>query len=448
MSVRDTHMQKSKKKHDWVKRLKALTVCGAVAFGVLTCTQQFGDVPASAKTISQLEQEIKENNQKIQEQQQKLDALKQDMNKQQEAEVALQEQIQTINEKISLVDVQLTTINQQIEDTQGEIDTLEADIAQQQIDIDQGLDSFKKRLRAMYVTGNDSLASALVGSTDFYDMLSKMDLIARVADHDDKLVTGLMDQMEQLKSSKEQLVSKQNEQELQKVEQEKIRADYSDSIQELNTKVQQTKAAQAELQEEADAANKDINAYKAENASKEKEQDQIMAEIKRQQALTTKQNNSQTTTVTKPDTTYSGGRFAWPVPGHYFISSPYGNRWGKMHQGIDIASGGSSISGAAAVAVASGTVTLVKTGCTHNYKKTRSCGCNGGYGNYVVVTHADGYSTLYAHLASVSVSYGQTVSTGTVLGTVGSTGWSTGFHLHFGVMKNGSFVNPAPYLGI
>ena len=65
MSVRDTHMQKSKKKHDWVKRLKTLTVCGAVAFGVLTCTQQFGDVPASAKTISQLEQEIKENNQKI-----------------------------------------------------------------------------------------------------------------------------------------------------------------------------------------------------------------------------------------------------------------------------------------------------------------------------------------------------------------------------------------------
>ena len=73
---------------------------------------------------------------------------------------------------------------------------------------------------------------------------------------------------------------------------------------------------------------------------------------------------------------------------------------------------------------------------------------DGGYGNYVVVSHADGMSTLYAHLATVSVSYGQSVSTGTVVGTVGSTGWSTGFHLHFGVMKNGAFVNPAPYLGI
>ena len=128
------------------------------------------------------------------------------------------------------MDVQLTTINQQIANTQGEIEELEGDIAQQQIDIDQGLDSFKKRLRAMYVTGNDSLASALVGSTDFYDMLSKMDLIARVADHDDKLVKGLMEQMEQLQQSKDQLVSKQNEQELQKLEQEKIRSDYSDSI--------------------------------------------------------------------------------------------------------------------------------------------------------------------------------------------------------------------------
>lgn len=439
-------MQKSKQKHDWVKRLKALTVCGAVAFGVLTCTQQFGDIPVSAKTISQLEQEIKENNQKIAEQQKKLDALKQDMSKQQDAEDALQEQIQTINEKISLVDVQLTTISQQIADTQGEIDLLEDDIAQQQEDIDQGLDSFKKRLRAMYVTGNDSLASALVGSTDFYDMLSKMDLIARVADHDDKLVTGLMEQMEQLKASKEQLVSKQNEQELQKVEQEKVRSDYSDSIKALNEKVQQTKAAQAELQAEADAATKDISSIKAENASKEKEQDQIMAEIKRQQQQ--QQQSKPQITQTKPDTTYSGGRFAWPVPGHYFVSSYYGYRWDKMHKGIDIASGGSNISGAAAVSVASGTVTLVKSGCSHNYKKTRSCGCNGGYGNYVVVTHADGYSTLYAHLATVNVSYGQSVSTGTVLGTVGSTGWSTGFHLHFGVMKNGSFVNPAPYLGI
>ena len=442
-------MQNSKQKHDWLRRLKVLTVCGAIAVGVLTCTQQFGDIPASAKTVSQLEQEIKENNQKIAEQQQKLDDLQKNISSQKEIEDALQAQIDTINKKISLVDVQLTTINQQIANTPGEIEELEGDIAQQQIDIDQGLDSFKKRLRAMYVTGNDSLASALVGSTDFYDMLSKMDLIARVADHDDKLVKGLMEQMEQLQQSKDQLVSKQNEQELQKLEQEKIRSDYSDSIKELNEKVQQTQAAKDELQQEADAATKNIDSYKAANASKEKEQNQIIAEIKRQQELAEKQNQTQNPVVTKPDYSYTGGRFAWPVPGFYYVSSPYGPRWGgKMHHGIDIASSGSSISGAATVAVAGGTVTLVKTGCTHNYKKTSSCGCNGGYGNYVVVSHADGMSTLYAHLATVSVSYGQSVSTGTVVGTVGSTGWSTGFHLHFGVMKNGAFVNPAPYLGI
>ncbi|MCM1226257.1 MAG: M23 family metallopeptidase [Clostridium sp.] len=111
---------------------------------------------------------------------------------------------------------------------------------------------------------------------------------------------------------------------------------------------------------------------------------------------------------------------------------------------MDIAGGG--IAGATVTAAGSGTVIVAKSGCTHNYGKDGSCGCGGGYGNYVVIDHGDGISTLYGHCASICVSVGQYVSAGEAIGYVGSTGWSTGFHTHFEVMVNGSKVDPSGYL--
>ena len=102
--------------------------------------------------------------------------------------------------------------------------------------------------------------------------------------------------------------------------------------------------------------------------------------------------------------------------------------------------------GAAIVAAKSGTVVRVVTGCSHNYPNSGSCGCGGGYGNYVIIQHDGTYSTLYGHMASVSVSVGQSVSAGQTIGYVGSTGFSTGFHLHFEVRVNGTKVDPMKYL--
>ena len=125
---------------------------------------------------------------------------------------------------------------------------------------------------------------------------------------------------------------------------------------------------------------------------------------------------------------------AWPAPGFYHISSGFGPRWGRQHKGIDIAGGGLNINGANACAAKGGTVIKAKLGY------------NGGYGNYVQIDHGNGLNTLYAHLQSVNVSVGQQVSTGTVVGKIGSTGNSTGPHLHFSVIVNGVFVDPMGYL--
>ncbi|TDL72340.1 LysM peptidoglycan-binding domain-containing protein [Rhodococcus qingshengii] len=121
------------------------------------------------------------------------------------------------------------------------------------------------------------------------------------------------------------------------------------------------------------------------------------------------------------------GSLAWPAVGGY-ISSLQGYRWGKMHKGIDIARPSNN------------TIKAADNG------KVISAGWDGGYGNKIVIDHQNGIQTVYAHLASISVSVGQTVSKGSSIGVMGSTGDSTGKHLHFEVYKNGALQNPIDYV--
>lgn len=121
------------------------------------------------------------------------------------------------------------------------------------------------------------------------------------------------------------------------------------------------------------------------------------------------------------------GSFKWPAVGGY-VSSQMGTRWGRMHRGIDIARPSSR------------TILAADNGVVI------SAGSDGTYGNKVVIDHNNGYKTLYAHLSSINVEVGQTVPQGTDIGVMGSTGRSTGIHLHFEVTKNGSLVDPMSVL--
>jgi len=123
------------------------------------------------------------------------------------------------------------------------------------------------------------------------------------------------------------------------------------------------------------------------------------------------------------------GRFLWPVPASKRVSSGYGKRWGKLHEGIDIpARTGSHI-----LAAESGVVVYVGSGL-------------GGYGNITVLGHDNGYFTVYAHAHKTFTKRGQKISRGQVIATVGSTGRSTGPHLHFEIRKNGVPKNPEKYI--
>lgn len=133
----------------------------------------------------------------------------------------------------------------------------------------------------------------------------------------------------------------------------------------------------------------------------------------------------------EPGDSSSTGAFIWPLPYTHNITSYYEWRWGRMHNGLDIAAGG--VYGQSIIASDGGTVTFAGND-------------GGGYGNYVIIDHGNGYVTLYAHCSSLAVNSGQYVSQGDVIAYVGSTGNSTGPHLHFEIQVNGSPTNPLEFV--
>jgi murein DD-endopeptidase MepM/ murein hydrolase activator NlpD len=313
--------------------------------------------------------------------------------------------------------------------------------------------------------GNDSLASALVGSTDFYDMLSKMELMKRVAKHDDELIDSLVKQLNEYNTNIEK--EKQQKKDLQiqmgklsdtkKEQQEamdKLPSDYQktqDEINRINQEKENNKSNKAELQAANERLANQEQDILDEIARKQREK-AAEEERKRQEALenssgdssndTSDDNSSDDSSSDSDNGSSYNGQFTWPVPGYYYISSGYGYRSydNEFHRGIDIAGGG--IDGAPIVAAESGVVT---TACSDGY--------GGGYGNYLVIDHGNGLSTLYGHCSSLAVSEGSQVEKGQTIAYVGSTGDSSGYHLHFSVIKNsdgnynGEFVDPMSYVG-
>lgn len=499
-----------KRKQIGLRAMSTILAAVLLMAGMSTANLPIRDMSVSAKTLAELQDERQANETKIAEKQKKLDSLQSNMNENEQYQKTLKEKIALQQENLDIVSEELKRIGTSISETEDAIAQAEDDITVMEADIAIGLDEFKMRLRAMYVQGNDSLASALVGATDFYDLLSKYELMSRVANHDNDLVNTLKDKLETCNEKKAQLEKQQESLSKQQSDQQAKKDEFSAALMDLQDTYSETSDAQEQMEREKESLNADVSTLEKQNAELDAEEAEIKAAIakaaeeqkrkeeearkqkeaaeaaaaaQRQQEAQQQQqqqqqnnsssnsnsnsnssgnsnsnsnssnnnsssdNNNSNTTPSTDNNNSSGGNsstgFTWPCPGFYTISSGYESRWGTFHGALDIAGGND---GAAVVASRGGTVVVAVSGCPHNYGKSSSCGCGGGYGNYVVIQHDGTYSTLYGHMASLTVSVGDTVSQGQTIGYVGSTGFSTGAHLHFEVRVNGSKVNPADYL--
>ncbi len=497
-----------------IKKLLSFIVCGVITLNLTFVYSEKQEKGVQAKTIAELQEERAENEKKIEKLKAELSKYNDDMKEQKDYQETLSNQIVLMQNNIAIVDEELNRLRSDISTTENNIEILIKDIAYQEQDISENTELFKERLRAMYVTGNDSLASAVIGATDFYDMLSRVEMVNRIAEHDNDLIETLKTQLETLDAEKSALESEKLALEAKKNEQENKRSEFTSlkneynaafeeseeylnalaleantrmkNIEELNAineaklkeeeKIKAAEEAARKKREKEEAERKAREKAEAERIAKEKAEAERIAKEKQAEAERLEKERleaeeaerlareeaerlareeeeakQQATNPPEPEPdpeptpSHSDSEFIWPVPGSgYYISSGYGSRWGTTHRGIDITGG--SIRGTSAVASRSGTVIMVNNSCTHDYGKDYSCGCGGGYGNYVVIDHGDGYSTMYAHMTSAYVSVGDYVSQGQSVGAIGCTGYSTGNHLHFEIKIDGSQVDPSSYL--
>ena len=313
-------------------------------------------------------------------------------------------------EQVRILDDQIALINQQISDTAmviREYDALvtvkEREIAKIEAEEELRYDLFCRQVRSMEEQGSVSYLAILFDATDFSDLLDRAMMVSEIMDYNNGIITMLLEIRDELQTAKAELEASWEEQ--KQLQSENVAAQA-----ELAKRQSEAGAVVQSILDKEDGYEDAVNALEAETR-------RIEAEMKSAEKMLAAQAAG----------VVSEKGFIWPVPGFYRLTSGYGWRihpiYGtrKHHNGTDIASPG--IHGKPILAAKTGVVT------TSAYSSS--------YGNYVVLSQSDGYQTLYAHMSKRAVSVGDIVKQGDTLGYVGSTGASTGSHLHYEVWYNG-----------
>lgn len=411
------------------KKFLAMSVCISVILGTTLFFSNPFFVDAATSAFNIREKETIRANIKS-----KKSNLEQTLKKANEKVSNKRQQCDNVNKQIMSTKTQIKEINDNIIKLDKEIAVKASEIANKQKDIDKNTDILMKRLVAVYKAGEVHAIDLILSAKTFDDFIDKAEIINRIGEHDSKLINALKNDIAEIEKEKNTIESKKTTVEAEKTSLSKKENELQNLFSENEKLLKDLEGEQALTQAEIDEN----------NAEYQKIQNEIMRyyvdEARRKAEQLSKRGNL-SQKIVNMSVTPSGERFAWPVPGYTRLSSNYMEKRGNTyHKGIDIASPG--IYGKPVVAADQGFVFAKYSGCAHDYGKLHSCGCGGGYGNYVIIAHGNGKISLYGHLASVSVSEGQTVARGEKIGTVGTTGYSTGPHLHFQTKLNGVDYNP------
>ncbi len=355
-------------------------------------------LPVYADEIDKAQEKLQDVSRQIEDQESQLKQIKQQEN-------SIIGQLQNLEQGIMDKEQQIETLAARIHGLEKDINKTEEEIAEKEAELQVQVDYLCERLLYMYEDGMDvSYLEVLFSSTNIKDFLTRYDLLQYVVEQDMNLIDSI-------NKNKRALDIKKNGLEIQKKE--------------LVTMREVQEAQRNQLAEQSDQKQEILANVRVEKKTYEK----ALAELERssrelEELIRRSQSGQQLGT----------GIYTWPTPGYGSITSAYGMRYhpilktNKLHTGVDVG----APMGAKIVAADSGKVIYA--------------GWQGGYGQTIIIDHGAGMSTLYAHQSRFAVSSGKSVSKGDVIGYVGSTGWSTGPHLHFEVRINGNPTNPMSYL--
>lgn len=333
--------------------------------------------------------------------------------------VELDGQLMTIQDR-------LTQLELRIAEKEREVSQIKEQLAAAEEDVEDQYASMKQRIKFMYERGNQTYVAMILGAENFSEMINKAEYIEELSNYDRDMLEEYQNTKEAIAVLKEQL----------EAEEEALRSSQMEATEKEGEMSNLIDQKQEQIRDyESDITNKEkaIKEYEAEIAAQNATIAALENQIAQAEAeLRNKDVSGNEIPVEMP--VYSGGAFCWPAPSYTRISDDYGNRIHpilgvqQFHNGVDMAApGGSPI-----LAAADGTVIAA------SYSSSM--------GNYIMINHGGGLYTIYMHASALYVSTGQTVTRGQKIAAVGSTGRSTGNHLHFSVRRNGSYVSPWSFL--
>lgn len=397
-----------------------------VVFVVLFALSSF----VVASSVSDLKDQQDEINSQLEEDQSALD-------ENQDAQDDTQAQLDEINANLDAVQTEINQISGQLEETQANLDQQQSEYDDIQAKLADSQGELRERVSAIYKNGNVSYLDVLFSSEDIQDFISGCAFLGKIVDQDQSIINSINENKALAEEKLDELETTRNQIAALQKQKESEEADYSAQAEAKQTLLAQLGDQEDDLESEiADEQSQmadiesQINAYYAAKSTTSSSSSSSSS------TSSSSSSSSSSSAGGSATTANNSGTFAWPLSISGTLTSGFGNRSNPLgsgseyHPGIDIA----APKGTPVLAAEAGTVIISKMNST------------GGYGNYIVIDHGGNVCTLYGHMSALYVSQGATVSRGQQIGAVGSTGRSTGNHLHFGVLVNGSPVNPLNYV--